>query len=262
MMAMPPHAAAHGDGGHNHAGNLHNFYHATMHVALLLACAAEAAERRWGAHGSVTSATMTATTARRGASSSLLPRVLVPRGAGLVALAYALWLLIALFVIHTLLQEPTEALRHHLLVAPLSLAAAAASADALSPRPAWLLARAFGLALTGAWMLHMALSREYGWAAAYEASPVAAQTVAALHFAWVALATATAAALAAALAPRGGALRGGSGGGGSARSSKEDDIDGHNGNGGGDDDDDDDDSGVGEGEAVLPYERELRRVAA
>jgi hypothetical protein len=251
MMTMPPHdsGVAHGGSGeHVHNGNLHNFYHATMHVALLLACAAEAAERRWGAHGSVTRS------ASVSSSSSSSTRVLVPRGTGLVALAYTLWLLIALFFIHTLLQEPTEALRHHLLVAPLALAAAAASADALAPRPAWLLARAYGLLLAGAWMMHMAASREYGWAAPYEAAAAeAAQTVAVLHFSWLALATATAVAVATALAPRGG---GGSVRGAGARSKADDDDigGGHNHHGGEDDDD--------EGVAVLPYERELRRMAA
>ena len=148
------------DGGSQHGGgNLQNFYHGTMHVALLLSCVAEALERRLSA---------------------------APRGLGLGSLAAALATVTWLLAQHTALQGPAEALRHRLLSAPLAAAAVAAAVDVISPRRALLITRAFGLALTGAWMVHMALSRELRWEDAYEPYPAAIITVVTLHFAWCA----------------------------------------------------------------------------
>ena len=148
----------HGGAGHQHGhGNLQNFYHGTMHIALLLSCGAEALERRLST---------------------------APRGLGLGSLAAALALVTWLLAQHTALQGPAEALRHRLLCAPLAAAAMAAGADALAPRRALLFARAFGVALAGVWMTHMALSRELRWEEAYEPYPAAIITVVTLHFAW------------------------------------------------------------------------------
>ena len=145
-------------GGHQHGhGNLQNFYHGTMHVALLLSCGAEALERRVSA---------------------------APRGLGLGSLAAALAMVTWLLAQHTALQGPAEALRHRLLSAPLAAAALAAAVDVVAPRRALLFARAFGVALAGAWMAHMALSRELRWEEAYEPYPAAIITVVTLHFAW------------------------------------------------------------------------------
>ena len=149
-----------GGGGHQHGhGNLQNFYHGTMHVALLLSCGAEALERRMSA---------------------------APRGLGLGSLAAALAMVTWLLAQHTALQGPAEALRHRLLSAPLAAAALAAGVDVFAPRRALLIARAFGVALAGAWMAHMALSRELRWEEAYEPYPAAIVTVVTLHFAWCA----------------------------------------------------------------------------
>jgi hypothetical protein len=174
--AVMPHEHGGGGGGggsarHGGGTNLQNFYHGTMHAALLLACAAEAAERRSGAGSS-------------GAGRNL---GVVPRGTGLAALAAALGVVVALMAIHTALQPPAEALRHALLCAPLALAAAAAAADVAAPRRGALLARSYGLALAGAWMAHMAVARRAGWDAPYDEVAGAAQTVATLHFTWYAL---------------------------------------------------------------------------
>jgi len=148
----------HSGAGHQHGhGNLQNFYHGTMHIALLLSCGAEALERRQNA---------------------------APRGLGLGSLAAALALVTWLLAQHTALQGPAEALRHRLLSAPLAAAAMAAGADVLAPRRTLLFARAFGVALAGAWMAHMALSRELRWEEAYEPYPAAIVTVLTLHFAW------------------------------------------------------------------------------
>jgi hypothetical protein len=207
-MAAMAHGMAHGGSGGAaahigaSASNLHNFYHATMHVALLLACAAEAAERRWGAgakpaatgivpRGCARAAYALHITCALRCADARTPHTRTRR-LGLAALAFTLWQLVALFAIHTLLQAPTEALRHRLLCAPLALAAAAATADVAAPASAWLLLRGYGLALAGAWMTQMALSRQYGWEERFEASPAAAQTVATLHFAWAASALAVA----------------------------------------------------------------------
>jgi hypothetical protein len=148
------------DGGeHQHGGNLQNFHHATMHVGLLLSCAAEAAERRLSG---------------------------APRGLGLGSLAAALALVTWLLAQHTALQGSAEALRHWLLCVPLAAAAAAAAVDVAAPRRALLLARAYGLALAGTWMAHMALSRQLLWEAPYEPFPAAISTVVTLHYAWCA----------------------------------------------------------------------------
>ena len=149
-----------GGEGHQHGhGNLQNFYHGTMHVALLLSCGAEALERRMSA---------------------------APRGLGLGSLAAALAMVTWLLAQHTALQGPAEALRHRLLSAPLAAAALAAGVDVFAPRRALLIARAFGVALAGAWMAHMALSSELRWEEAYEPYPAAIITVVTLHFAWCA----------------------------------------------------------------------------
>ena len=159
--------------------NLQNFSHATMHLGLLLALICELAERRW-------------------------PRIVPPMA--IFALALALGAIAVLLAVHASLQPAPEAAAHVPLALAFGMAAAATAGDGAWRRAGWLGARSFALALAGTWMCRMALARDHHWDEAFRA-PMAAQTVAALHFSWIAMALASLWALLA-CAARSAALRG------------------------------------------------------
>ena len=160
--------------------NLQNFSHATMHLGLLLALTCELAERRWPS--------------------------IVPRGMAIFALALALGVIAVLLAVHASLQPAPEAAAHVPLALAFGLAAATTAGDGAWRTAGWLGARCFALALAGTWMCRMAVARDHHWDEAFRA-PMAAQTAAALHFSWIAMALASLWALLA-CAARSAALRG------------------------------------------------------
>ena len=143
--------------------NLHNWYHATGHLCLLLALGVDVASLR-------------------GCAS---PRTAV------VALGLALGTVAALIAAHAGMQAPSERAQHMPLALALALAAGATLGDAAWPHePAWLGCRGYSLALTGAWMCRMAIARQRGWDAQFNASTMATSMAATLHFVWLAMALA------------------------------------------------------------------------
>ena len=145
--------------------NMQNYYHATCHGLLLLALGVDVAHLRGYA---------SARTA-------------------VVALGLALSMVAALIAAHAGLQGPSERAQHLPMAAALGLAAASTLGDAAWPHiPAWLGWRSYSLALTGAWMSRMAVARQHGWDAQFEADPMASSMAATLHFVWTAMALACA----------------------------------------------------------------------
>ena len=143
--------------------NLQNWYHATGHLCLLLALCVDGASTKGYA------STRTA----------------------VVALGLALGTVAALIAAHAEMQAPSERAQHTPLALALALAAGATLGDAVWPHaPAWLGCRGYSLAVTGAWMCRMAVARQRGWDAQFNASAMATSMAATLHFVWLAVALA------------------------------------------------------------------------